>query len=103
MKNKKTGAWKKKDPKTWSQEDVCEWISTFGPSYAPFVEKFTLAGIDGETLYLIDYEDIERDLGKGLKQRKIWKEISALVQKYPHEVSGGCPAPSRESESQLVE
>ena len=37
------------------------------------------AEIDGSTLFDLTLEDMQSDFGKGLKTKKVWKEVQKLV------------------------
>jgi len=63
----------------WSAEETSEWVNNVGRGFESIAKEFLEAEIDGSTLFDITLLDMEATFGKGLKTKKIWKEVQNLI------------------------
>jgi len=65
----------------WSVEEVQLWVTGLGKNFGTEAAAFADSEIDGEMLFDLTYDDLEGTLGKGLKTKKLWTQLTKLVNK----------------------
>merc|ERR1712146_196309 len=64
----------------WSVEQVAAWVRSVGPAFEDAAKESEGCGITGAIMFYLSVQDLEATLGKGLKTKKLWNEIRALVE-----------------------
>lgn len=65
----------------WSVEEVHMWVKGVGKNFGSEADAFQDSEIDGSLLFDLTFDDLEGTLGKGLKTKKLWTELTKLLNK----------------------
>lgn len=75
------------NPKTWSKQQLADWIKSHGSTFDIIAEEFYKNGVEGEDL-LDDsvlskpiYDDMLRDVSNLFSKNKLWKKIAEMKKK----------------------
>lgn len=75
------------NPKTWSKQQLADWIKSHGSTFDAIAEEFYKNGVEGDDLFDDSvfskpiYDDMLRDVSNLFSKNKLWKKIAEMKSK----------------------